>query len=510
MDTHIPDSSAVTSKLASSKTKPPRLRKAPRITGEPPTGFLFFVWIVQNWRSYWRELFGFAVVLFVMLLCAQIGTKLVFQFIHDQFATVTLKVITFNESTGDISLEFNNRTRAPVTVNGVYLTIDFTNTVPMKVLPAELQSQLSVFDRAMIRVPGGAAVEFGAVAGTGKTKGRPVKQGVILVHEITPLVLQPGITSTNLAPSMNAFTQLCEQYLEGADLRISLHTWLIDKKGRIRAKEISIGSYFIAHLHKGLRDSPYPKEIDILLGADKGGRGHMRWQFSVSGRTQLPSIPDNAQVALIENTTPAEILISYGQEIKGLVPAIFTRQSISYGCEIAADLEPNESLPADVGAWVLTRDDGKTVMNVPMAFSDRWSRVHAAPTAAREVNIPLTDTNWHILVEGERWARVDNITIRYTVTEQSWMKLLPPDDATYALLLSNYNIVASEDVSDDPTWIPLTNAVAIPTNSGTLLIMKSEQKPDLGMFTNLRMPSSTDAETQQVHGACGKPSAASR
>ena len=464
-------------------------------TGKAPESFQGVLWFFRNWRKYKLQLIVCAFVWIVSLFFVPIGKK-VSVLICSHFSSVTVKVIHFDHTTGEITLEFNNEKRNPVPIDSVYITIAPTNSIPLKPLPPDFQRLVSVFQRNAMRIPSGAGIEFGPISCKTEMKGRPMRMAVILMRDTPPIVLPPGLTRTNIMPRGTSFTGICDQFLEGAELEVILHTSLIDSKGLSHTQEIPLGTYFIGEHHTGLKGAPYPKEIDVLRGAKVGGSASERMMYSSSGILVIPPPDDKIKVAIMENVSPSDVLLSVGEDIRGLVPVIFIKKSILYGCQFRVEMVGNERLPPDFSAWVMTRDEGKTVMNVPMAFSDNWSNAKSDPTPGKEYEIQLPSTNWHVLIGGMRWARIEEGTIKYMVKEQTWLKLLPASDATASFLSSNYNRIALQEVSNDPSWTPVTNAPIIPTNSKTFLIMQNEVKPDLSVFSTLRLP---DSSNTNVH-----------
>lgn len=473
--------------------------KAPEIA-EAPHNFRGFLWFIKNWKTYWRELIGFALVCFIVFIFVQCGAASIVDLIRSHFASVTVKVIHFNYSTGEVTLEFNNKTLSPVPVDMAYITLAPTNSVPAKPLPPDLQRLVSVFAKNVMRIPSEAGIEFERISGKTEMKGHLLRMAVLLIRQTPPVVLQPGTTSTNIAPRGTAFSDICGQFMEGAELEIMLHTSLIDQKGRARRQEIALGNYFIGKNLTGLKRAPHPKEVDVLRKTKVGGSAREQTVYNFSGTMEMPPLDDKVQSAFFENLAPSEILVTVGTRVTGLVPAILIKKSISYGCLFKVELKKDEQLPSDFAAWILTRDGGKTVMNVPMAFSDNWSNVQSVPTPEKEYTIPLPSTNWQVLIDGQRWARIEEGVIKYTVKEKTWIKLLPADDATTSLLSSNYNRIALQEVSDDPSWVPLTNAINMSENAKTFLIVQNEVSPDLSMFSTLLQSSnpSTNAYTDNL------------
>jgi hypothetical protein len=365
----------------------------------------------------------------------------------------------------------------------------------MKPLSPDFQRLVSVFDKSAILIPSGAGLEFGPISGKADMKGRHIRMAILLIRETPPVVLSPGATTTNIVPSGTAFIEICDQFAEGAELAVILHTSLVDPKGQLCKQEITLGNYFIGKNLKELNNAPYPKEVDVLRGAKVGGSASRRMLYTFSGTQELPFLDDKVQVAVFENHAPSEILLTVGERITGLIPVIFIKKSISYGCLFRVDLGNDERLPPDFASWVLTRDEGKTVMNVPMAFSNNWSNIQSIPTPGKEYTIPLPSTNWHILINGQRWARIEEGAIKYTVKEQAWLKLLPAGDATASLLFSNYNRIALQEVGNDSSWSPLTNGLIVPTNSKTFLIVQNEVAPDLSMLSALRLSDNPSTNT---------------
>jgi hypothetical protein len=466
-----------------------------------PEGFSQFLWFMRNWRTYWKALISFAVVCFVVAIVGQIGTKVVVDAIRAHFATVTLRVVHFNDATGETTLEFNNTTDAPVPISSVYITVAPTNSVPMRPLPPHLAGLVLLINRATIRVPGGAGLEFGSLSGKDATMGRPISMAVLLTHVNSPMVLPHGETVAKLVPVGTAFSEVCDLYAEGAKCQVKLHVSLIDKKGQLRRQETTLGTYVVGDNYRGLEHVPYSKELDVLRKAHIGGTTCNRKVFTCPGSTEIPPMDDKVEGALFINTGTSEILVQVGERITGLLPVVFIRKSILYGCQFSIEMAGEEKLPTDVSAWVLTHDEGKTIMNVPMAFSDNWSHVHAAPTLGKEYTIPLPSTNWCVLVGGQRWARILEGAVKYTVKEQTWLKLIPADDATQSVVFSNYNRIALQQVTDDPSWTPVTNGLVIPTNAKTYLVVRNEAAPDLSMFATLRLPDNQSNSDRRVNAA---------
>ena len=458
-------------------------------SGKAPEGFLYFLWFIKNWKKYWREITGFAVFCFILFALGQLGVYLVDQ-ARTHFSSVTVRVLHFDHSTGALTLEFNNNTRSQVPVDSVYITVAPTNSVPTKPMPPEIQRLLSVLDKNVMRIPSGAGLEIGPVLEKPQLKARLLRMAVFLLRDTPPVTIPPGTTSTNLVPRGNAFAEICDQFAQGAELEILLHTSLIDSEGRLRMREIPMGNYFIGENQTGIKRVPNPKVVDILRAAKVGGHASEQASLKIPGTLKLPPLDSTVEVAYFENSAPGEVLLKIGEHLTGLVPVVFVKKSISYGCLFRVVMEPDERLPTDVAAWVLTRDEGKTVMNLPMAFSNSWPTAPSVPTPEKEYAIPLPSTNWHVLIGGQRWARIAEGTIKYTVNERTWIKLLPADETTYQLLYSNYSRIASQEVSDDPTWSPVTNAATYLTNSKTFVIVRNEVTPDLSMFTTLSIPAS--------------------
>ena len=456
--------------------------------GKMPELFLHILWFFnpKNWREY--PLQFVALVLFLLLvrgLPPPLTQAL--RIIRSQFSTVTVRVINFNHITGETTLEFNNKLPTAVPVEYVYVTVAPTNTAPVKPLPDEFQKLVSVFDTASMLVPSGAAIELGPTIDNKEPKSRLIRMAVLLAHETPPLLLPPGLTVTNMSSKGNAFATICEHFASGAELEIELHTSLADIKGRSRLKNIRLGTYLVGEHHVSLINTPNPKDVDILRGGKISGNSGGRMVFTFSGRMRLPPIDDKISFALIVNSSPQDMLITLGQEIESQVPVFLVKNSITYACRFSVALQEGEKLSPDFSSWVLSRDGGKTVMNVPMAFSNSWSDIPSCPSPGNEYAIPLSTNDWQLLINGERWARILEGEVKYTVAQKAWFKLLEADEVTTSLLSSNYNTIALQEVDNDSSWLPVTSASVVPTNSNTALIVQNEVLPDLSVLSGMRL-----------------------
>ncbi len=455
--------------------------------GKPPDGFLHFLWLLRHGKTYWRELIGLA----LLLGLAWVGSataRYTIQTIVTRLSSVTMRVIHFDHATGQTVLEFDNKTPWPVPVEHVYLTVDPTNSAPVKPMPAEFQRLVSVFAKTAMLVPSGAGLEIGTLAKKGNPAGRFIRLATILVHEEPPLLLPCGITVTNVAPNGSAFADICGRFAPGAELEILIHTSLTDSRGRSRVSHVRIGNYVIGKNHTGLDRAPRAKNVDILRGGSVAGNASKRVVYSFSGRMSLPPLDEEVHSVLTENSSHHDVLVTIGKEIEGLVPVVLTKNSISYRCQFSVELHNGEQLPSDFSSWVLTRDGGKTVMNVPMAFSNNWSGIGLSPAAGRQYTIPLPSNEWQLLINGERWARVVNGAVQYTVVQKSWLKLTEADDVTSSFLSSNYNMIALQELGDDSSWVPVDTAPVVPTNSQPVLIVQNEVSPDLSILSTLQFP----------------------
>jgi hypothetical protein len=209
--------------------------------------------------------------------------------------------------------------------------------------------------------------------------------------------------------------------------------------------------------------------------------------YSFSGSMRFPQLDDNVHSVLVENSSPHDMLMRVGKGIEGLVPVVFIRNSISYGCQFGVELQQGEKLPSDFSSWVLTRDGGKTVVNVPMAFSNSWSGIGVSPAPGKSYTILLSSNHWQLLVNGDRWARVLGGAVQYTVVQKAWLKLMEADNVTSSFLSSNYNRVALQELGDDSSWVPVDSASVVPTNSQPVLIVLNDASPDLSILSTLQV-----------------------
>lgn len=466
----------------------------------PPQLVRDFHWILKNWRKHWLSL----LVLFFFCLLLPGVTDIFLKKVVDEFrkhyASVTLKVIHFDHQTGAITAAFDNETRSSVLIDIAYVTVAPTNAVPMKPLPEAWQRTITVFDKGVLRVPSGAGLEFGPLCTTDRqTDGRPFRLGYLLVRPSQSFLLADGPTVTNLIPCADSLNQICQQFAEGARLKVTLHTSVIDGEGQSRNQEIQLGNYFLADDHVGMQDTPNPRPIDIMKHARVGGKSSDYLVFTGNGEHALPPIPEKCKWAFLENQGQSELLIIVRrEEIEGLVPVVLLRRYIGYGCNFSVDLVGNEALPADLGTWVLTCDDGKTILNLPMAFAESWSNALARGVVSGEQRIALPLGDWKVLVGGERWAHIRDGAVIYKVIEQGWQKLIPAGDATLPSLMSNFTSVAFQHVTNDPSWLPMSDPNIAPSNSKSFLLIKNEVVPELSGFSNLYVGVVTNTNAAQA------------
>ncbi len=496
----------MTTKHAGSKARSER-KGAQEDLRDAPEKVRQFLWFLRNWRRCWRPLLGFAFFVLLVFVLTQMGANVIIPVIRHHFTSVTIKVVHFDHATGGILLEFNNTTEAPVPVESLYITISPTNNVPMNPLPEEWQRTITVFDKFALRIPPGAGVEIGPVTKEGQhPSGRPVRMAIFLFPPTHSIVLPPGYTTTNVVPTADAFAQICRHYAEGAQLEVLLHTSLVDTGGRSRIRCIPLGSYFIGKWHTGLKGALYPKAIDVLRKADIGGTESERMAYSFSGTQDFPSLDKNVRIARIENPGPVEMLLRIvGEGISGYVPVVLLKKSIAYGCRFSVEVKSGERLPPDFGTWVLTCDEGKTVMNVPMAFASGWADVLETPALGKEYTIPLPSTNWQVLIGGSRWAKIREGAVIYTVKQQAWQKLLPANDASASALFSNFNRIAILEAKDDPSWVAVTGTAFTPTNTKAFLTVQNEVKPDWSLFSSSRWAAISNLVDEVTNSASGAP-----
>jgi hypothetical protein len=199
----------------------------------------------------------------------------------------------------------------------------------------------------------------------------------------------------------------------------------------------------------------------------------------------LSAFEKKSHAMLFENSSDHDLLLRiYDEKITGLIPVIRILRSVQYGIRFLVELRSDEKLPDDPATWILTQDLGSTVMSLPMAFSNDWASTQRE-SAAKGYVIPLSSTNWCLLVGGERWAKIIEGEIECTVTEKSWMKLIPADDATASNILSNYSSIAVQELDGNPSWTSVTNRADILTNSNPYVIIQNQVVPDYSLFKTL-------------------------
>lgn len=176
------------------------------------------------------------------------------------------------------------------------------------------------------------------------------------------------------------------------------------------------------------------------------------------------------------------------------IPVVFVKKVICYGCSFEVELINQERIIDDFSKWVLTRDKGKTVMNLQMAVSDTLANVALGEITCRSNAIPLPVTNWQVLVEGKRWANITKGAIIFDVRERGWSKLMPVAEVTTSLLLSN----CSNDLQKlgfEESWVPFTN---FPTSFGGMkefVMVRLDATPSSLMSTNTSLNTQSAATT---------------
>ena len=427
----------------------------------------------------------------ILILIAQVGVGYIYGLVRAHLASVKVKVARFNHLTGEVTLAFVNDTDFPVPVEIAYITVSPTNNSAMKPLPPELVAQMSVLDRFAVQIPIGGAIEIGPYC---HPQGRPICMAAVLVRDDAPIVLPPGVTITNISPLFDAFTKICQQYPEKTELKVLLHTSLVDARGHARTQEIPLGNYSFSSNHSALNGRPCPMEIDVLRKAKYGGTNSARFVYTCSGEQELPML-DLCRVAILQNTGSAEFLLRIGENITGLVPVVFILKSIMYGCHFSVDLNDNDRIPPDLASWILSRDGGNTVMNLPMAFSDNWSNASMPQYSGLENRINLPTNQWKILTDGHKWAAINEGVVSYRINQHAWLKLMPVGETTTSNLNSEYFKFTQYGIGDDSSWTLLTNYSCFPTNYQTYLLVNHEIIPDLAMVTNIVVSTNSSNNT---------------
>ena len=447
-----------------------------------PHGFGVFLWVIRNWKKYYKELISFLLVILFIYILSQWGIIFIAAAIRSYFSSVTMKVVRFDHSTGELSMEFFNDTQMPVPLDHLYITIEPTNNVPAKQLPPDLQQYISVYDRSALRIPPGAGAEIGAISYKHTPAGRKIRITLSYIRPNQSLFLPPGHFTTNIVPPSGLFSQICQQYEEGAEIQVCLNTSLIDPKGRTRITDNSLGCCFSGSRYTGFRNELLPTNIDIFKHAKRGGSKQLSYIYT--GDNILPTLGEDVRIVLLENQGSSDLLLKIGDNIAGLIPVLLINNSIAYGCHFNVELMENEALSTNLSTWVLTSDGGKTVFNVPTAFSSRWSNIQLIPNPGEEYSIPLLSSNWMVLVNGTRWANINDGSVKYYVKQKIWQNIISANDATYGTLFSNYNNIAIQEIVDDKNWIPISEPITLSSNFNNYIIIQNEVMPDLALFSS--------------------------
>jgi hypothetical protein len=401
-----------------------------------------------------------------------------------------MRITAFDHSTGKVTVEFDNQTQDAIPVEHAYLTVHPINNTSLKPLPPDLQSLITVFDKRVMRITGWSSIRVAPCSSKDNEKdGRYIYRAVFLVHSADDFVLQPKKqTITTFAPHGAAFPDLCNQFADGAELEIVLHIALLNKKERVCTRKLTIGKYSIGAHHKQFAYDPQLKKVDILRKAEHISKKRYTsaiCNFGGDRSLDLSAFGKESNEMLYENISDHDLLLRiYDEKITGLIPVIKILRSVRYRVGVEVELRGDEALPANSANWIFSPNNGKTVMNLPMVFSNDWANIQLEP-AVKEYSVPLSSTNWSILVGEQRWAKVLKGVIECSVTEKSWAKFLPADDATASNIISNYSSIAVQELEDDPSWISFTNRAGILTNSNPYVIIQNEVTPDFSFFKTL-------------------------
>ena len=410
-----------------------------------------------------------------------------------------MRVTGFDHSTGKVTIEFDNRTRDLIPIEHAYLTVHPTNNAPLKPFPPDLQHLITVFDKQVMRITGWSGIKVGPIESKDNEKsGRYIYRTIFVVRGSDDVVLPPKeLTITNFTPQGTAFANLCDQFAGGAELEITLHIALLNKKERVCTRKLTIGKYSTGTHHKQFEFAPQLKKVDVLRGAEHVSKGRYTsavYSFSNNKSLELPIL--DCRSMLFENSSEHDLLLRIHENyMTGHIPVIRILSSVQYGIRFLVELRGDEKLPDDPATWILTQDYGSTVMSLPVAFSNDWTNKEQ-DSAAKEYVVPLSSTNWCLLIGGERWAKIEG-AIECAVTEKSWMKFIPADDATASNILSNYQNIAAQELDDDPSWISVTNRASIMTNSDPYVIIQNEAIPNFSLFRTL-VPDNLNTNTKGV------------
>lgn len=418
-------------------------------------------WLMENWRTHKLAILCVGLLFYLPVIMYRL-VSVVADCYQSSVASVSARVIQFNYQTGQLAVEFINKTKNRVPVETIYVTVAPTNSAPLKALSAELASCIPILAKSALVVPAESGMEFGEVEKFAGGERRSMRYAAFYALDTSVLSIPPGTITTNMVPIGNGYSAICALHDRGSVLEVVLHTQLVDNNGDFRVQHIVLGDYIVGDKHTGFACADISREVDILRAAkNEGSRSGLK-KYTFVGTGELPPLNDTEHRAIMMNTSSCELVLSMSDRFGTYIPVVFVKKIICYGCSFEVELINQERIINDFSKWVLTCDKGKTVMNLQMAVSDTLAKVALSEITCRSNSIPLPVTNWQVLVEGTRWANITKGAVIFDVRERGWSKLMPVAEVTTSLLLSN----CSNDLQKlgfEESWVPFTN---YPTSFG--------------------------------------------
>lgn len=443
-----------------------------------PDSYHNFRWILWMLRKSPFEFILFGVALILVGLVAPSACRASSRWVEDTFFnSVALKVISFDYTTGETRLAFDNTLHACVPVSSLYLTVESISNSPPRPLPSSLHDRVTIFDKGYILVPYGAAVEVGTKT---RTSAHSAEQRVVrLASPFLPvnaaLVLLPTSTLvTNVFPRHGSFARICDQLSDGTSLTVTLHVTVTDTAGRSRSKSICLGDYSRDSTKRGMATFDAGTDIDIYREARVADRSHAgNWTFATPNGLELTAdfLDKYAVPSLLVNESSGDELFTFGPALSGpVIVALSCKRAFLVSYAASAAVASNECLQTDFSIPAVSQDSGSNVLSLFSVFSSAVVSASSQIEPGKLFTLSLPSTNWCFLVNGGRWVHVSNFTLSGMAIDATVFRPFPKRQVTSSMLHSNYLSFVRGELHPDAGWSVVTNKDALIQSSTGILI----------------------------------------
>ncbi len=266
-------------------------------------------WLIENWRTHKLAILCVGLLFYLPVILYRL-VSVVADCYQSSVASVSARVIQFNYQTGQLAVEFSNKTKNRIPIETIYVTVAPTNSAPLKALSAEIANRIPILAKNALVVPADSGIEFGEVEKFDGGDRRSMRYAAFYALDTSVLSIPPGTFTTNMVPIGNGYSAICALHDRGSILEVVLHTQLVDNNGDFRVQQIVLGDYIVGDKHTGFACADSSKEVDILRSAkNEGSRNGLR-KYTFVGTGELPSLNDTAHRAIMMNTSSCELVLS--------------------------------------------------------------------------------------------------------------------------------------------------------------------------------------------------------